>query len=68
MRFNQVIWDALCYAAKNAPAFEVGFGCFDAADAVKALSEYAAACDGTVAQHEVGFRVFEFIHNPIGKY
>jgi hypothetical protein len=67
MKFNRVIWDALCYAATNSPTFEVDIKGFHAATAVKALAQYAAACDGTLHLAEP-YRTFEFIPNPIPRY
>jgi hypothetical protein len=63
MRFNQVIWDALCFAAFGMP-YRQGF---------VALEHYAAACDGKVRiVKSMGDRpivlAYEFSPNPIGKY
>lgn len=66
MKFNQVIWDALCYALRR------GF----MGGTTAALEEYAAGCDGRLRVTDnrnnnpgaCGFYVYEFIPNPIPKY
>lgn len=63
MTFNQVIWDALVFAATNAHSM-------NRPEMIRALEEYAAACDGKV-QLAFGWqrvRSAVFIPNPIPRY
>lgn len=59
MKFNQTVWDALCFLRN----------CGWESMASQALDAYAADCDGKVQWEMVDGRyAFRFIPNPIPKY
>ena len=69
MRFNQIVWDALCYAASK-PGTHRGY---------EALQAYAADCDGKIkinpymekVTDKDGLRdapIYKFVPNPDSQY
>ncbi len=59
MKFNQVIWDALCFACAEGHL-----------EGVEALEAYAAACDGKA---DILYKwgkpyLINFVPNPIPQY
>ena len=64
MKFNQVIWDALCFAACR-PSTPEQVKAFAAA-----LEEYAAACDGRadITYKWGAVYLAYFVPNPIPQY
>ncbi len=65
MKFNQAIWDALCFAARMAHDYQCAKYI---ALAEQGLNEYAAACGGSCNKLDETKRAFahdyEFVPNP----